>query len=278
VVATVLTALATQRPAVSASFDRGTQDLKATVTAADLRTDDSIKVSVDGLKRMPDPNDRSRFTYQQTQLAQSSSGPNGNGEVKLQIDVPIPLGDFDDLGIRAWTRQKPQCASVETGKRKQQQRSDLSTNQAAVADEADNTAGAACVILPIPAPRPSLTAAWEGTGQGSKSIKITAAAANVRSHVLVVDVTVRRKAASSTAKNMSAPATRRLQYHVVGPGAAGQARTTLRVPIPDDAETVCAEAHIAAVPPDKRPDATCPVPADRLAADNYQSAYSELIK
>jgi hypothetical protein len=42
--------------------------------------------------------------------------------------------------------------------------------------------------------------------------------------------------------------------------------------------TVCAEAHAAAVPPDKRPNAVCPVPENTLAAESYQSAYAELSK
>jgi hypothetical protein len=275
----VCTALATERPAISASFDRGTQRLKATITAGNLATDDSINVSVDGLRRVFDENKRSRFDYQATQLAQNSGGPDANGAAKLQIDVPIPVGDFDDLGIRAWTRQQPKCATVrETDKPTQQQRNDPGTDLAPAIDEAGNTAGAACVIVPVPAPRPSLTAAWEGTGQNSKSVKITAAAANVRSHVLVIAVAIQQKKSGSTARSASGSAAERVQYHVVGPGAAGQAQTTIRVPVPDDALTVCAEAHVAAVPTDKRPDAVCPVPADTLAADSYQSAYAELTK
>ena len=268
VVATVLTALATERPAISAGFDSATQHLKATITAGDLGTDDSIEVSVDGLKRITDKTDTSRFTYQETQLAQYSSGPDANGEVKLQVDVPIPVGDFDNLGIRAWSRQRPKCGNVDENR---------GTGQAAAADQASHTAGAACVIVPVPAPRPSLTAVWEGTGQDSKAVKVTAAAANVRSHVLVVDVTVQEKA-GSVAHDKSNPAVRRLQYEVVGPGAAGQAQTTLRVPVPDDVVIVCAEAHVAALPPDKRPTAVCPVPETTLAADTYQSAYAELRK
>lgn len=241
---TARTANDAERPAISAAFDPDTQRFKATVTAGNLGSNETIVVAIDGLGEGPPRS-----------LSQNYSGPDGDGKVEMNLDIPVPPGPYDRVGVRAWSRETPNCGLP-----------NALGDAAAAIDEQSEKSGAACAIVPVPVARPSVTAAWEGAGRKQESVSISASVAKVRSRVLAIDITVRR----------SKGTVERLKYVVSGPGNTGKAATTTRIAVPRDARRVCAEVRLQPIPAARRRKPTCPLPATVVHAAEYDGAYAEL--
>jgi hypothetical protein len=252
---TIITAGDAERPAISAAFDPETQRVKVTVTAGNLGSDDSIAIVVDGLRKVFEPSGGDRFRWIEHTVSQNYAGPDADGKVEMNLDIPVPPGAYDAVGVRAWSREQAKCSPPGSARK----------SETAV-DEQSEESGAACAIVPIPAARPSVTAAWEDDGRKQEAVNVSASVPNARSQVLAVDITVRR----------SKEKVDRLQYSVSGPGSTGKAATTTRVVVPGDARRVCAEVRLQPIPAASRRKPTCPLPAATVHAADFDGAYAEL--
>jgi hypothetical protein len=102
----VVTQQDSERPAISASFNRQTAVLSGTVTAVDLDAAQRVEVRVDGLNEHKSVDENGRDVYvlvaDPRVLYQAVLGPDTDGKVNHTLKVQVPKRDHL-IGIKAWT-------------------------------------------------------------------------------------------------------------------------------------------------------------------------------
>jgi hypothetical protein len=205
----------TQRPTIEARISPGAA-LEATVKASGLTADSRIVIYVDGLR--PDPEHPGAYRPLAT-IYQAYLGPDSDGEVKEPVSVVIPQGQYQAVGLRAWTTsEEPPCEFTDIDPKKTGTR-----------------LGAACVILPLPRSpsRPQLTAAWDEKSGGGRTLNVKATSANSPHERLIV-VRVMANGGGKTVE---------LARLLGEPDASGTAQVETSVTVPTNMHLVCADAR-----------------------------------
>lgn len=92
-------------PSISVRATRGST-VVVSVRDSGLRSSEHVGVEVDRLVRVRDR--RGKLAWRTGEpLYSASLGPDATGKVDHTINLTLPVGDFDDLGARAWVGDEP---------------------------------------------------------------------------------------------------------------------------------------------------------------------------
>jgi hypothetical protein len=171
--AAIVTAGTRERPEMEMALSDDATLLEGSVKAANLGSTRRLAVRVDGLTRNGNQTYWDVFT-----LAQYYTGPDGDGKIDMPVKVRIPPGEFESVGVQAWTDDEQDACDEGYPRR-------------LVGRTADN-AGTGCVVLPLPeAPaKPSQPAAprvaleWVGDGRTRARVQVKNAGSSGRLLVL----------------------------------------------------------------------------------------------
>ena len=92
-------------PSISVRATHGST-IVVSVRDGGLRSSEHVGVEVDRLVRLRDVHGRLRWRTGES-LYSASLGPDNTGKVDHTINLTLPVGDFDDLGARAWVGDEP---------------------------------------------------------------------------------------------------------------------------------------------------------------------------
>ncbi|HEY2372927.1 MAG TPA: hypothetical protein VGH82_10285 [Gaiellaceae bacterium] len=241
VVAVIQTQQEAERPSVSADFNPATGALTASVNADGLPPTQRIVIRVDGLNY----GDSGKVSA--SNLYFGVLGANPDGVVSEPVHVTVPAGQYDAIGVKAWTGADEECS--------------YASETTATIRPSGKTVGQrrrpGCIILTIP-PRPAsptLMASW----------------ASGRILVLHVASTNNLGTVGLRAVGRMSSGTRILAAWTGNPDSSGKLNVILRLPVAADVRTICVEARFPR-PTDKATALACPLHGKAVAATQVQLA------
>jgi hypothetical protein len=95
-----------ERPRLTVALDSKGTVVKGKVRAANLKSDRTLVVLVEGLN----VSEAAKKNWQVTNLAQYYVGPDGDGKVDMPLAVPVPADEFTHVGVKAKTRETDTCS------------------------------------------------------------------------------------------------------------------------------------------------------------------------
>jgi hypothetical protein len=106
----VKTQQAVERPAVSASFDKSSSTLNATVSDQGLGSSQRVVVLVQGLREKQGPK-RIKLVADPHTLYYAMVGPDENGKINHSVSVVVPA-KFGLVGVKAWSGQSDRGCDI----------------------------------------------------------------------------------------------------------------------------------------------------------------------
>lgn len=231
-----------QRPSIAAAIkNESGLTLEGTVKAGGLRSDQHLRVIVEGITWGRDANDRPDPTnIKPAPLYESWLGPNESGDVEHTINLPLSAvvgpESQDEIGVQAWVVPSLPKDCDETFKAMEETAMERCSDYVAPKCYDRPARGSTgCIRLRIPRSQsgPQLGANWDGS---ASTLVLKVDAGGVRADSGVVSVHVFGDAAKKR---------RLLAVSRLRPDANGKVVSTWRIPIDRRYSPVCAVAAIA---------------------------------